>query len=179
MSRIGKKPVKMEGGASVTLSGQTVTVSGPKGKLNYILPEGVALNQETAGQVALSSAAETRQARMFLGLARSLIQGMVIGVTTGYRKELSIEGVGFRGQISGKKLTLSLGYSHPIVFEIPDGLKVTMPDNTKIIIEGIDKQMVGEAAARIRRFHPPDAYKGKGVRYTGEQVTLKEGKTVG
>jgi len=116
---------------------------------------------------------------MNLGLARSLIQGMMIGVTAGYRKDLSIEGVGFRGQLSGQKLTLSLGFSHPIVFMVPEGIKITMPDNTKIVVEGIDKQKVGETAAQLRRFHPPDAYKGKGVRYLGEQVTLKEGKTVG
>lgn len=178
MSRIGKKPVKLEGGATVTLNGQIVTVAGPKGKLDYTLPPGISLKQEN-GQVTVSSESETRQASMFLGLARSLIQGMVVGVTAGYKKQLTIEGVGFRGQVSGQKLTMSLGFSHPIVYMIPEGLKITMPDNIKITVEGIDKQQVGEAAAQLRRFHPPDAYKGKGVRYLGEVVTLKEGKTVG
>jgi len=178
MSRIGKKPVKLEGGASATLQGRKVTIAGPKGQLGYELPEGITLAQDT-GQLALSAADASRQGKMFLGLARSLLQGMVVGVTAGYKKELQIEGVGFRGSIAGQKLNLSLGYSHPVIFDIPAGIKITMPDQTKIIIEGIDKQLVGEVAASIRRTHKPDAYKGKGVRYAGEQITLKEGKTVG
>ena len=178
MSRIGKKPVKLEGGAKVALQGRTVTVSGPKGSLAYELPEGISLAQD-AGTFTLSAADDTRHGRMFLGLARSLLQGMVIGVTAGYKKELQIEGVGFRGNVAGNKLNLSLGYSHPVVFDIPAGIKITMPDQTKITVEGIDKQLVGEVAASIRRTHKPDAYKGKGVRYAGEQITLKEGKTVG
>jgi len=178
MSRIGKKPVKLENGVSATLNGRQVTVTGPKGKLNYALPEGIALAQE-AGQLTLSAGDDSRQGKMFLGLARSLLQGMVVGVTAGYKKELQIEGVGFRGNVAGQKLNLSLGYSHPVIFDIPAGIKITMPDQTKITIEGIDKQLVGEVAASIRRTHKPDAYKGKGVRYAGELITLKEGKTVG
>lgn len=178
MSRIGKKPVKLEGGVSATLNGRKVTIAGPKGKLDYELPAGIALAQET-GQVTLSAGDDSRQGKMFLGLARSLLQGMVVGVTAGYKKELQIEGVGFRGTVAGQKLNLSLGYSHPVIFDIPAGIKITMPDQTKITIEGIDKQLVGEVAASIRRTHKPDAYKGKGVRYAGELITLKEGKTVG
>ena len=178
MSRIGKKPVKLDKGVTVNVSGQKVTVSGPKGKLDYDLPAGVALEQKE-GQLALSADVSTPQGRMVMGLARSLLQGMVTGVTAGYRKDLQIEGVGYRGSVAGQKVTLSLGFSHPVVYEAPAGVKVTMPDQTKIVIEGISKQQVGEAAATLRRFHPPDAYKGKGVRYTGEQITLKEGKTVG
>ena len=178
MSRIGKKPVKLESGVSATLNGRQVTVTGPKGKLNYALPEGIAIVQE-AGQLTLSAGDDSRQGKMFLGLARSLLQGMVVGVTAGYKKELQIEGVGFRGNVAGQKLNLSLGYSHPVIFDIPAGIKITMPDQTKITIEGIDKQLVGEVAASIRRTHKPDAYKGKGVRYAGELITLKEGKTVG
>jgi len=178
MSRIGKKPVKLESGVSATLNGRQVTVTGPKGKLNYALPEGIAIAQE-AGQLTLTAGDDSRQGKMFLGLARSLLQGMVVGVTAGYKKELQIEGVGFRGNVAGQKLNLSLGYSHPVIFDIPAGIKITMPDQTKITIEGIDKQLVGEVAASIRRTHKPDAYKGKGVRYAGELITLKEGKTVG
>lgn len=178
MSRIGKKPVKLESGVSAALNGRKVTVTGPKGKLDYELPEGIALAQE-AGQLTLSAGDDSRQGKMFLGLARSLLQGMVVGVTAGYKKELQIEGVGFRGNVAGQKLNLSLGYSHPVIFDIPAGIKITMPDQTKITIEGIDKQLVGEVAASIRRTHKPDAYKGKGVRYAGELITLKEGKTVG
>lgn len=178
MSRIGKKPITIEGGATVTADGRAVTVSGPKGNLSYALPTGVSLAQDK-GQVVLSADTTSAQGRMFLGLARSLLQGMLKGVTAGYRKELTIEGVGYRGQIAGQKLTLSLGFSHPVIFQAPAGLKLTMPEQTRIVIEGIDKHMVGEAAAQIRRFRPPDAYKGKGVRYAGEKVTLKEGKTVG
>lgn len=178
MSRIGKKPVKLESGVSATLTGRQVTVTGPKGKLDYELPAGIALAQET-GQLTLSAGDDSRQGKMFLGLARSLLQGMVVGVTAGYKKELQIEGVGFRGNVAGQKLNLSLGYSHPVIFDIPAGIKITMPDQTKITIEGIDKQLVGEVAASIRRTHKPDAYKGKGVRYAGELITLKEGKTVG
>ena len=178
MSRIGKQPVKLAGGVSATLNGRKVTVTGPRGKLDYELPAGISLAQET-GQLPLSAGDDSRQGKMFLGLARSLLQGMVVGVTAGYKKELQIEGVGFRGNVAGQKLNLSLGYSHPVIFDIPAGIKITMPDQTKITIEGIDKQLVGEVAASIRRTHKPDAYKGKGVRYAGELITLKEGKTVG
>jgi len=178
MSRIGKKPIKIESAATVTAEGGTVTVSGPKGKLNCVLPQGVSLQQDK-GQLLLSADTTSAKGRMFLGLARSLIQGMMTGVATGYRKELTIEGVGFRGQVVGQKLTLSLGFSHPVVYQAPAGLKITMPEQTRIVIEGSDKHLVGEAAAQIRRFRPPDAYKGKGVRHAGEKVTLKEGKTVG
>ena len=178
MSRIGKKPVKLGSGVTVTVQDQLVTVQGPKGKLELTLSPGISLTVDK-DVATLAAALDTKEASMYLGLARSLLQCNVVGVTQGYKKDLQIEGVGFRGQVQGQKLTLSLGFSHPIVFDVPAGIKVTMPDQTKITVEGINKQMVGETAAQIRRFHPPDAYKGKGVRYVGEQVTLKEGKTVG
>lgn len=178
MSRIGKKPVQLTGGATVTVTGRAVAVSGPKGKLQMELPQGVTLAVEKdVAQLAADTA--TAEGRRFMGLARSLLQGMVTGVSAGYKKDLEIQGVGFRGTIQGQKLTLSLGFSHPVVYEIPQGIAVKMPDQTHISIEGADKQLVGEVAARIRKFHPPDSYKGKGVRYAGEQITLKEGKTVG
>lgn len=178
MSRIGKKPVKLGSGITVTVQDRLVTVQGPKGKLELTLPRGILLTVEK-DVATLAAAEDTNESSMYLGLARSLLQCSVIGVTQGYKKDLQIEGVGFRGQIQGQKLTLSLGFSHPVVFDVPAGIKVTMPDQTKISIEGVNKQVVGETAACIRRFHPPDAYKGKGVRYVGEQITLKEGKTVG
>ncbi|MFA4944725.1 MAG: 50S ribosomal protein L6 [Lentisphaeria bacterium] len=178
MSRIGKKPVQFTGGAKVTMTGRKLQAAGPKGSLDYELPPKVEAVLE-ASQVRLTADLTDPAGRRYLGLARSLLQGMVTGVSEGYKKQLEIQGVGFRGQIQGQKLTLSLGFSHPVIFEIPAGIKVTMSDPTHITVEGVDKQMVGEVAARIRKFHPPDSYKGKGVRYVGEQVTLKEGKTVG
>ncbi len=177
MSRIGKKPVLLTG-ATVVVNGRSVQISGPKGKLEMQLPSGVTMEADK-DQMQLGADVATAEGRRFLGLARSLIQGMVTGVTLGYKKNLEIQGVGFRGTLSGTKLNLSLGFSHPVIFEVPAGIKLTMPDQTHISIEGSDKQLVGEVAACIRRFHPPDSYKGKGVRYAGEQVTLKEGKTVG
>jgi large subunit ribosomal protein L6 len=178
MSRIGKKPVKLEKGVTVSAAGNRLSVAGPKGSLEMDLPPGVTWAQQ-GDAVCFSADTASAAGRRFLGLARSLLQGMVTGVTAGYRKDLQIEGVGFRGQVAGQKLTISLGFSHPVVFEVPAGVKVTMADQTKIAVEGIDKRLVGEVAAQIRRFRPPDAYKGKGVRYAGEKITLKEGKTVG
>lgn len=178
MSRIGKKPVKLGKGVTVSAEAGRLTVAGPKGKLELALPAGVTCAQQ-GDEVVLAADLDSESGSRLLGLARSLLQGMVTGVTSGYRKDLQIEGVGFRGQLAGQKLTLSLGFSHPVVYEVPAGIKLTMPEPTKITIEGLDKHLVGEVAATIRRFRPPDAYKGKGVRYVGEQVTLKEGKTVG
>jgi large subunit ribosomal protein L6 len=129
--------------------------------------------------VKVSCTSTAREAKAMHGLARSLINNMVIGVTQGYRKDLEIVGVGYRAQASGQKLTLSLGYSHPVVYDIPAGVKVTVADNTKIAVEGSDKQVVGEVAATIRRFRKPEPYKGKGIRYAGEHITIKEGKKVG
>jgi large subunit ribosomal protein L6 len=157
-----------------------VTISGPKGELKYTLPECVKLKQEDNELRVVCKTYETdAAARALFGTARSRLNSMVIGVTDGFRKELQIQGVGYRGNCQGQKLVLSLGFSHPVEFTAPANISLSMPDNTRIVVEGIDKQLVGQCAATIRRFRPPDAYKGKGIRYFGEHISLKEGKTVG
>ena len=177
MSRIGKKPVDIPAGVKVTLNDGVVTVEG-KSKLALTLPPHVAVEIKE-NQLLVSQADDTRKAGAMHGLTRSLINNMVIGVTTGFRKELAIVGIGYKAQLSGKKLTLSLGYSHTIEFPVPEGITVTVTPENKIIVEGADKQLVGETAAEIRRFRPPEPYKGKGIRYVDERIVLKEGKSVG
>lgn len=177
MSRIGKKAIPLDG-ATVAVQDAHVTVAGPKGTLEWDLPEKVALDIGDAA-VTVSTSDESRQAGATQGLVRSLLNGMVTGVTAGFKKELEIQGVGYRGQCNNNKLILSLGFSHPVEFQAPEGLVLSMPSPTSIVVEGIDKQKVGQAAATIRGFRPPDNYKGKGIRYVGERVVIKEGKTVG
>lgn len=180
MSRIGRKPIQIKDGVTVAAESRKVTVSGPKGQLEYSLPECIDLKQED-GMVVVSCSAPPKQKRerALFGTARAIVQNMIVGVSEGFKRELEIRGVGYRGQCQGdNKLVLNLGYSHPVEFFAPEGVKLSMPDNTKIVIEGIDKQLVGEAAAKIRSFRPPDNYKGKGIRYAGEFVQIKEGKTV-
>ena len=175
MSRIGKKPIAIPAGVKVTVADGTVTVEG-KGKLSLPLPPLVSVAVE-GSEVIVSRQDEERASSAMQGLARSLINNMVIGVSAGFKKELQIVGVGYRAQMSGSKLVLNLGYSHPIEYVVPEGVKVTVADNVKITVEGADKQLVGQAAATIRRFRKPEPYKGKG--YVDEQITLKEGKSVG
>ena len=177
MSRIGKKPVDIPAGVKVTLNDGVITVEG-KSKLAMTLPPHVAVEVKE-NQLLVTQADDTRKAGAMHGLARSLINNMVIGVTTGFRKELAIVGIGYKAQLSGKKLTLSLGYSHTIEFPVPEGITLTVTPENKIIVEGADKQLVGETAAEIRRFRPPEPYKGKGIRYVDERIVLKEGKSVG
>ena len=177
MSRIGKKPVDIPAGVKVALNDGVITVEG-KSKLAMTLPPHVAVEIKE-NQLLVTQADDTRNAGAMHGLARSLINNMVIGVTTGFRKELAIVGIGYKAQLSGKKLTLSLGYSHTIEFPVPEGITVTVTPENKIIVEGADKQLVGETAAEIRRFRPPEPYKGKGIRYVDERIVLKEGKSVG
>ena len=177
MSRIGKKPVDIPAGVKVTLNDGVITVEG-KSKLAMTLPPHVAVEVKE-NQLLVSQADNARNAGAMHGLARSLINNMVIGVTTGFRKELAIVGIGYKAQLSGKKLTLSLGYSHTIEFPVPEGITLTVTPENKIIVEGADKQLVGETAAEIRRFRPPEPYKGKGIRYVDERIVLKEGKSVG
>jgi large subunit ribosomal protein L6 len=161
----------------VAVQGQQVAVEGPQGKLSWTLPLGI--TAEVADNKVLVKACDaTRQVKSLHGLSRSLINNMVKGVATGYRKNLEIQGVGFKAAVQGQTLTMNLGFSHQIIFPVPKTVKVTVADNTKISVEGPDKQMVGEVAASIRRFYPPEPYKGKGVRYVGEQVRRKEGKKV-
>ena len=177
MSRIGKKPIPVPSGVKVTINGASVVVEG-KAKLSWELPELV--KAEVVGnEVIVSRDDDSRRSSAMQGLARSLINNMVVGVSQGFKKELAVIGVGYKVQVSGKKLVLNLGYSHVIEYEIPAGLTVTVADGNKIIVEGADKQMVGQAAATIRSFRKPEPYKGKGIRYVDEQITLKEGKTVG
>jgi large subunit ribosomal protein L6 len=178
MSRIGKRPIEVPAKVKVNVgSGGAVTVEGPKGKLSWNLPKAVRARVE-GNSVSLDRDEETRQAKALHGLSRALIANMVTGVNEGFRKELEIQGVGFKAAIQGQKLNLSLGKSHPILFQIPTSVKITVVEGTKITIEGVDKHLVGQTAADIRAFYPPEPYKGKGVRYAGEQVRRKEGKTV-
>jgi large subunit ribosomal protein L6 len=178
MSRVGLKPISLPEKVAVKLDGTTVVVEGPKGKLDFNLPEGISLKTED-GNVIVSRASELRQIRALHGTARSLVQNMIIGVSQGFVKDLEIHGVGLRATVKGTELDLSLGRSHPLLHPIPSGLTVTVNENTKIKVEGIDKQVVGQFAAEVRSFYPPEPYKGKGVRYVGEHVRRKEGKSVG
>jgi large subunit ribosomal protein L6 len=178
MSRIGRKSIQIPDKVKLDVSeAGNVTVEGPKGRLQWSLPRQISLKVE-GKEASLSRSAETRSVKALHGLSRSLINNMVAGVSQGFQKSLEIHGVGFRAQVQGATLTMSLGFSHPIVFPIPDGIKITVQENTKLLIEGIDKQKVGQVAADIRAFYPPEPYKGKGIRYTGEQILRKEGKTV-
>ena len=177
MSRIGKKPIPVPSGVKVTINGASVVVEG-KAKLSWELPELV--KAEVVGnEVIVSRDDESRRSSAMQGLARSLINNMIVGVSQGFKKELAVIGVGYKVQVTGKKLVLNLGYSHAIEYDIPAGLTITVAEGNKIIVEGADKQMVGQAAATIRSYRKPEPYKGKGIRYVDEQITLKEGKTVG
>jgi large subunit ribosomal protein L6 len=178
VSRIGRKPIEVPAKVKVDIgAGGAVTVEGPRGKLEWNLPKAVRARVE-GSSVSLDRQEESRQAKALHGLARALIANMVAGVSEGFKKELEIQGVGFKAAIQGQKLNLSLGKSHPILFQIPPSIKIAVADGTKITIEGADKHLVGQTAADIRAFYPPEPYKGKGIRYAGEQVRRKEGKTV-
>jgi large subunit ribosomal protein L6 len=177
MSRIGKQPIAIPPKVKVEVKGQQVLVEGPKGKLNLALPERTSLKVED-GKVLVSRKGDDAQARALHGLSRALVNNMVRGVSEGFVKKLEIQGVGFKAAVQGKMVNLNLGYSHPITYPIPDQIKVTVEENTKLTIEGPDRQVVGQVAAEIRGFYPPEPYKGKGVRYVGEHVQRKEGKTV-
>ncbi len=176
MSRIGKKPIELPKGVTATLVDGVATVTGPKGTLVKTLPECVSLQDEN-GKLTVICNDQSRKAKAMHGLGRSLLQGMVTGVNSGFTKALEIQGVGYRGASAGQTLTLNLGYSHQVVFEVPAGVSVSMPNNTNIVLESCDKQQVGQVAATIRGFRPPEPYKGKGIRYVGEKISLKEGKS--
>lgn len=178
MSRVGLKPISLPAKVAVKVDGRTVIVEGPKGKLDFPLPDGISLKTEN-DTIVVSRASELRQHKALHGTARSLVQNMILGVSTGFVKDLEILGVGLRAAVKGSDLDLSLGRSHPLLHPIPAGLSVTVVENTKIKVEGIDKQLVGQFAAEVRGFYPPEPYKGKGVRYVGEKVRRKEGKSVG
>jgi large subunit ribosomal protein L6 len=178
MSRVGKQPISVPTQVTIKVADdRSILVEGPKGKLTWKLPEGVKLEQEGT-EVTITRENEERHTRAMHGTTQRLLGNMVQGVSQGFRKDLEIHGVGFRASVKGDKLDLSLGQSHPRLHPIPDGVKVTVADNTKIAIEGIDKQIVGQLAADIRAYYPPEPYKGKGVRYAGEKIRRKAGKSV-
>jgi large subunit ribosomal protein L6 len=178
MSRIGNKAVEIPDKVKVNIDNNgAVMVEGPKGKLNWTLPRQIKASVKD-NSVSVVREVETRSVKALHGLSRALVHNMVLGVSEGFSKQLEIEGVGFKAAVQGSNLNLSLGFSHPILFPIPKEIKIIVTENTKLNIQGIDKKLVGQVAADIRRFYPPEPYKGKGVRYAGEQIRRKEGKTV-
>jgi len=178
MSRIGKQPVSIPDKVKVTVNGDAVHVEGPKGKVSRAFAPVVKVSVTAKSVTVTPTEDQSRFAKAMHGTVRSVIAGMVKGVSEGYAKELEIQGVGFKANLKGKQLDLALGYSHPIVMDIPEGIKVTVTDQTKLKVEGVDKQLVGAITAEIRSYYPPEPYKGKGVRIVGERVRRKEGKTV-
>ena len=175
MSRIGKKPVVIPSNVQASVTGQTVKVKGPKGELSVTLPEEVLL-EKTADAIVVSPRDDTKRARSMWGLSRTLVDNIVQGTTNGYSKTLEITGVGYRAQMKGEDLQLNLGFSHEVVHAIPNGIDIQVTKPTEIVVSGIDKQLVGQIAAEIRSYRPPEPYQGKGVRYQGEYIFRKEGK---
>jgi large subunit ribosomal protein L6 len=175
MSRIGKRPVEIPDKVTVTLDGQSVAVKGPKGELSRVLPPEVVLEQQDK-TIVVSRRDESRNARQRHGLCRTLVANMVEGVSQGFERKLQIIGVGYRAQVQGKNLILNVGYSNPVTIEPPEGIQVAVDGNTNVIVSGINKEVVGNTAARIRAVRPPEPYKGKGIRYEGEYVRRKVGK---
>ena len=173
MSRVAKKPISLPKGVECKVASDAITVKGPKGTLQFPAPSGVEVGvQGSEIQLKSKDAASMKMA----GTARALLANMVKGVSEGYQRKLELVGVGYRAALQGKDLNLTLGFSHPVVFKTPDGITITVPTQTEVLIAGADKQRVGEVAAKIRAFRPPEPYKGKGVRYAGEKITLKEAK---
>ena len=175
MSRIGKKAVAIPSGVTASVEGQTVKVKGPKGALQIVLHDDVSAKVES-GAVRVDPRAETKRARAMWGTSRTLVANLVAGVTKGFERRLEITGVGYRAAVQGKNLQIALGYSHDIVYPIPEGIAIAAPKPTEIVITGIDKQKVGQVAAEIRDFRKPEPYKGKGIKYAGEYIFRKEGK---
>jgi large subunit ribosomal protein L6 len=177
MSRIGKKPIALPKGVTVKIDAGAVEVQGPKGKLRQATPPGILFAKDGEALVAQLERADDASLKKFHGLARSLVANAVTGVTEGFKKELDIVGVGYRAELKGKEVHFALGYSHPVVFPIPTGIDVAVDKNTHIVVTGADRQLVGQVAANMRRLRKPDPYKQKGVRYTGEVLKKKVGKT--
>ena len=175
MSRIGKKPVAIPTGVTAAVEGQTVKMKGPKGALALVLPDDVTVKMDK-GAIKVDPRTETLRARAMWGTSRTLVANLVTGVTKGFEDKLEITGVGYRAAVQGKNLQIALGYSHDVVYPIPEGIAIVTPKPTEILITGMDKQKVGQVAAEIRGFRPPEPYKGKGVRYSGEYIFRKEGK---
>ncbi|WP_019953323.1 50S ribosomal protein L6 [Yoonia vestfoldensis] len=175
MSRIGKKPVELPSGVTASVSGQTVEVKGPKGTRSFKATDDVTITVD-GNVVSVKPRGTSKRARQQWGMSRSQVENLVTGVTTGFKKELEISGVGYRATMQGNTLKLALGYSHDVNFEVPEGVTVTAPKQTEIIVEGIDQQLVGQVAANIREWRKPEPYKGKGIKYKGEFIFRKEGK---
>jgi large subunit ribosomal protein L6 len=175
MSRIGKKPVELPSGVTATVSGQTVEVKGPKGTRKFTATDDVTIALD-GNAVKITPRGTSKRARQQWGMSRSMVANLVTGVTTGFKRELEINGVGYRAQMQGNTLKLALGYSHDVNFEVPAGVTVTAPKQTEIVVEGIDEQQVGQVAANIREWRGPEPYKGKGIKYKGEFIFRKEGK---
>ncbi len=175
MSRIGKKPVPIPSGVTANVEGQTVKMKGPKGALQFVVPDEVSVKLED-GQVKVDPRNESKRARSMWGTSRTLVSNLVTGVTKGFERKLEITGVGYRAAVQGKNLQLALGYSHDVLYPIPEGITIATPKPTEITITGIDSQKVGQVAAEIRSYRPPEPYKGKGVKYAGEYIFRKEGK---
>lgn len=175
MSRIGKKPVQVPAGVTASVNGQTVTAKGPKGELKFVVNDEVLVKMED-GAVAVTPANQTKDARSKWGMSRTMIANILAGVNEGFVKKLEINGVGYRAAMQGKNLQLSLGFSHEVVYQTPDEVTITVPKPTEIFVAGIDKQIVGQVAAEIRKYRGPEPYKGKGVKYASERIVRKEGK---
>jgi large subunit ribosomal protein L6 len=175
MSRIGKKPIDLPGGVTATISGQTVEVKGPKGTRSFTATDDVTIALED-GALSVTPRGKSKRARQQWGMSRTQVANLVTGVTTGFKREMELTGVGYRAAAQGKVLKLSLGYSHDVDFAVPEGVSVVTPKPTEIVLEGIDQQLVGQVAANIREWRKPEPYKGKGIRYKGEFIFRKEGK---
>lgn len=178
MSRVGKQPIKLPTGVKVEVKDAIIKVEGPKGKLSYNIPEGVAVKVE-AGAIAVTNAGTAPKGAALHGLARTLIHNMVVGVSQAFTRELEVVGVGYRAQTKGNILNLTLGYSHPVDYKLPEGIQAKVDGNTKITISGADKMLVGLVAAKIRSFKEPEPYQGKGIRYSNEVIVRKQGKAAG
>jgi large subunit ribosomal protein L6 len=175
MSRVGKRAVAVPSGITANVEGQTVKIKGPKGALSVVLPDDVTVKLD-AGQIKVDPRNETKGARSQWGTSRSLIANLIAGVSKGFEQRLEINGVGYRAAVQGKNLQLALGYSHDVVYPIPDGITIATPRPVEIVITGIDRQKVGQVAAEIREYRPPEPYKGKGIKYAAERIFRKEGK---
>ena len=175
MSRIGKRPVELPSGVTATISGQSVEVKGPKGTRSFTATDDVQIVQE-GDTLTVTPRGNSKRARQQWGMSRTMVGNLVHGVTQGFKRELELSGVGYRAQMQGNKLKMSLGYSHDVEFEIPEGVTITTPKQTEIVVEGIDQQLVGQVAANIREWRRPEPYKGKGIRYKEEYILRKEGK---
>ena len=176
MSRVAKKPIAIPSGVEVHVEGQVVTVKGPKGEMKHLVNDQVSIKKNESNELVVSVVSNSKQAWAQAGTARAVVNNLVTGVSTGFERKLQLIGVGYRAQAQGKTLNLSLGFSHPVDYPVPEGITIETPSQTEVVVKGMDKQRVGQSAAEIRAFRPPEPYKGKGVRYADEHVVRKEAK---